>query len=532
MLYYMFQIVFLLVYDLFLKRETFFNYNRVYLLGTAVISCILPFIKLDSIKAVAPKDFVVVLPEVIIGNLNPSTELDRQIALQAGIVMEEPSIPVWQIVLWSGMILTALLFLYKILKIYWLKSQNPKRWKGNILIVKLLQSSAAFSFFNTVFLGEKISEEQKPTVLKHELVHIKQWHSIDLLLFEFMRIAFWFNPLVYMYQNRIKALHEYIADETAVKQNGKKDYYRQLLNQVFETNNLSFTNTFYKKSLIKKRINMLQKSKSKHIALVKYLLLIPVIFSMLLYVSCEKGVSEINPEQTLDLEQYSYTMSLKNGMDAETKKIHDNYEHFLYSNKDYVSWAEINHESYEISYSVHHKDEKLSEEFTETEVSNKDGNSYKMYMNLKSPFDFFASQKSNKSVMEIEDIDPRDFDGKGEVPYAVIDKAPTYNKCSNLSDEKEKKKCTSQEIAKFVNKNFNIDLSTKLGLEGRQRISVFFKINQEGNITEVKSRAPHPELEEEAKRVINLLPKMVPGEHAGKTVTVPYSLPIVFQIQS
>ena len=119
MLYYMlqivaFQIVFLLVYDLFLKRETFFNYNRVYLLGTAVISCILPFIKLDSIKAVAPKDFVVVLPEVIIGNLNPSTELDRQIALQAGIVMEEPSIPVWQIVLWSGMILTALLFLYKI----------------------------------------------------------------------------------------------------------------------------------------------------------------------------------------------------------------------------------------------------------------------------------------------------------------------------------------------------------------------------------------------------------------------------------
>ncbi|WP_299117795.1 M56 family metallopeptidase [uncultured Winogradskyella sp.] len=526
-----FQVVFLLVYDVFLKRETFFNYNRMYLLGTAILSFVLPFIKLDAIKAVVPEEFVVVLPEVIIGNISQTKELDRQIALQTEIVMHEPSIPVWQIVFYSGVAFATLLFLFKFMKLYWLKSNNPKRWSGNILIVKLLKSNAAFSFFNTVFLGEKISEEEQPTILKHELVHIKQWHSIDLLLFEFMRIVFWFNPLVYMYQNRIKALHEYIADETAVRQNGKKNYYQQLLNQVFETNNISFTNTFYKKSLIKKRINMLRQSKSKQIALIKYLLLIPVIFSMLLYVSCEKGVSEISTEQTLNLEQYSYTVSLKSGMNAETKKIHDNYEHFLYNNKDYVSWAEINHESDEISYSIHHKDEKLSEEFTETEVGNRDGNTYKMYMNFKSPFDFFASRKFNKNLVEIEDINPRDFDGKDEVPYAVIDKAPTYDECSNLSGEKEKKKCTSQEIAKFVNKNFNIDLAEKLNLSGRQRITVLFKIDEGGNIASVKARAPHPELEEEAKRVINMLPKMIPGEHAGEAVTVPYTLPIVFQIQ-
>ncbi|GGI55868.1 hypothetical protein GCM10011444_01770 [Winogradskyella haliclonae] len=515
---------------MFLKRETFFNYNRMYLLGTAILSFVLPFIKLDTIKAVVPEEFVVVLPEVIIGNSKQPRELDTQIALQTGVVLDEPTMPIWQIVFYSGAVLATLLFLFKFIKLYWLKSNNPKRWSGDILIVKLLQSNAAFSFFNTVFLGEKISEEEQPTILKHELVHIKQWHSVDLLLFEIIRIAFWFNPLVYMYQNRIRALHEYIADETAVRQNGKKNYYQQLLNQVFETNNISFTNTFYKKSLIKKRINMLRQSKSKQIALIKYSLLIPVIFSMLLYVSCEKGVSEINSEQTLDLEQYSYTLSLESRMDAETKKIHDNYENFLYNNKDYVSWAEINHESDEISYSVHHKDEKLPEEFTETEVGNKDGNTYKMYMNVKSPFDFFASKK--KRVTEIEEIDPRGFDGKTEVPYAVIDKAPTYAQCSNLSDEKEKKRCTSQAIAKFVNKNFNIKLASSLQLEGRQRISVFFKINQEGDITEVKARAPHEELEEEAKRIINMLPKMIPGEHAGEAVTVPYSLPIVFQIQS
>ena len=86
-------------------------------------------------------------------------------------------------------------------------------------------------------------------------------------------------------------------------------------------------------------------------------------------------------------------------------------------------------------------------------------------------------------------------------------------------------------ITKFVQKNFDTDLAGDLGLTGRQRISVVFKINKEGNIVGVRSRATHPRLEEEAKRVIGLLPKMSPGKHKGKNVIVPYSLPIIFQVQ-
>jgi len=85
-------------------------------------------------------------------------------------------------------------------------------------------------------------------------------------------------------------------------------------------------------------------------------------------------------------------------------------------------------------------------------------------------------------------------------------------------------------ITKFVQKNFDTDLAGDLGLTGRQRISVVFKINKEGNIVGVRSRATHPRLEEEAKRVIGLLPKMSPGKHKGKNVIVPYSLPIIFQV--
>ena len=286
-----FQALFLLVYDLFLKGETFFNYNRAYLLITSVLSLILPFINLPKLKTMATNNFIIQLPEVFLGT-KPPTDYDIFIAEQAGIIIDQPTTPLWQTVLISGIVLTTLFFLFKITKLYVMKKRNPQRWKGNILIVSLIKSTAAFSFFNTIFLGEQIPETEKPTIYKHELVHIKEYHTVDLLFFEVLRIFMWFNPLVYLYQNRIKELHEYIADEKAVKHDGKSMYYQNLLNQIFDVHNVSFTNTFFKKSLIKKRIAMLQKSKSKQLNLIKYALLIPMVFGMLIYTSTEVRAQE------------------------------------------------------------------------------------------------------------------------------------------------------------------------------------------------------------------------------------------------
>ena len=89
----------------------------------------------------------------------------------------------------------------------------------------------------------------------------------------------------------------------------------------------------------------------------------------------------------------------------------------------------------------------------------------------------------------------------------------------------------SAKIAKFVQRKFNTDLAGDLGLFGRQRINVSFKIDTNGNIFGIRSRGPHPRLEQEAVRVINLLPKMKPGRQKGRAVVVPYSLPITFQVQ-
>ncbi|AXP81057.1 Gram-negative bacterial tonB protein [Mariniflexile rhizosphaerae] len=117
-----------------------------------------------------------------------------------------------------------------------------------------------------------------------------------------------------------------------------------------------------------------------------------------------------------------------------------------------------------------------------------------------------------------------------EVPFAVIENVPVFPGCEG-GDNNAKRDCMSKKIQEFVSKKFNTDLAGELGLSGRQRINVIFKIDKTGTVTGIRARAPHPGLEKEATRVIGLLPKMKPGKQRGKAVTVPYSLPIVFQVQ-
>ena len=139
------------------------------------------------------------------------------------------------------------------------------------------------------------------------------------------------------------------------------------------------------------------------------------------------------------------------------------------------------------------------------------------------------STESDEELV-IEDIEVEEVEEEVEVPFAVIENVPVFPGCERGNNQK-KRKCMSEKIAKFVQRKFNTDLAGDLGLTGRQRISVIFKIDKSGNITGVRARAPHPRLEKEAKRVISLLPKMQPGKQKGKAVIVTYSLPIIFQVQ-
>ncbi|NOR29051.1 MAG: energy transducer TonB [Lutibacter sp.] len=116
------------------------------------------------------------------------------------------------------------------------------------------------------------------------------------------------------------------------------------------------------------------------------------------------------------------------------------------------------------------------------------------------------------------------------VPFLILEDVPVYPGCKGSNEER--KACFMKKIGKFVNKKFDISLAEELGLaSGVQKIYTIFRIDKSGNIVDIKARAPHKKLKQEAIRVINLLPKMKPGKQRGDPVNVKYSLPIAFKIQ-
>lgn len=133
-------------------------------------------------------------------------------------------------------------------------------------------------------------------------------------------------------------------------------------------------------------------------------------------------------------------------------------------------------------------------------------------------------------VQEVQEVAP--VEEIARVPFNVIENVPIFPGCEQFDSNEERKQCMSSKVQKFVNDNFDTDLAQDLGLSpGRNRIQVMFKIDSKGNVVDVKARATHPRLVQEAVRVINKLPHMKPGKQRGKAVEVLYSLPIIFEVQ-
>lgn len=133
-------------------------------------------------------------------------------------------------------------------------------------------------------------------------------------------------------------------------------------------------------------------------------------------------------------------------------------------------------------------------------------------------------------IVEVEQVFVEEVEEDIDVPFTVLEDKPVFPGCEKVKKSKQGD-CFNEKMKKFIGKKFNTELAGELGLTGRQRITVTFKISKTGDIENIRSRAPHPRLQKEAERVIKLLPKMKPGKQRGKAVGVPYALPIVFQVQ-
>lgn len=509
----LFQVLFLAIYDFFLSKETFFTKNRWYLLATPILSFIIPLIKIPSFQKAVSQEYIVYLPEIV---LNPDKVIQQTI--EASSFTE--SVNYISILFWFGVVLFSVLFLIKLVKIIGFIREHQVVKKDDFTLILLPNETKAFSFFNYIFLGKEIPTWQIEKIIQHEFVHSQQNHSLDLLFFEVLKITMWFNPMIYIYQKRITLVHEYIADAVVTKSENRETYINNLLSNFFQVENISFINQFYNKSFIKKRIIMMTKNKSKKTNQLKYLVLIPVLASMLFYTSCSNENTNMNANKiSVKQQQIRYT---KFG-DKPTKSRETEETSYLdlYIGTTAPNWDEITFdnltfeeaEEYELQADkINNSDNTLSKLTTLKLYQQKNGR--KVVANIIN-FEKLRSAVT-KEVTEIE-----------EVSFMSIEKAPTFPGC-----ETGDKDCFSKMIQKHFDINFDANLPKTLGLEsGRKRVFIGFKIDKQGAIVDVQVRAPHEDIKAEVLSVMSSLPKVIPGENEGKVVAVKFVIPFTIIVE-
>jgi TonB family protein len=255
-------IIFYCFYKLLLDKETYFVLNRLYLVSSGLFSLAIPFLRFElfSEKVVSDKLYISVSEiNTVVNNYAILPQTQDQYDWGRLIV----------IIYIIGVLGYLLYFVYQLFAINTLFSRA--------------NANDAFSFFQRKSVAENLPE--RATVDLHEDIHVKQLHTIDVLFFEILGIITWFNPVIYLYKKSIKNIHEYLADEAAAKFQGDKETYALLLlSQAFGVQPSTLMNGFFTKSLIKKRIFMLHKQRSKKTAILKYGLFVP-LFALTLVLS-------------------------------------------------------------------------------------------------------------------------------------------------------------------------------------------------------------------------------------------------------
>jgi len=141
-----------------------------------------------------------------------------------------------------------------------------------------------------------------------------------------------------------------------------------------------------------------------------------------------------------------------------------------------------------------------------------------------------ALDPDEPTIISIDSIVEIIIPEKDVEDFFNVQEAPIFPGCNGT--KAEIKQCFSDQVKKLVAKKFNGDLAQELGIAtGKKRISVQFTVDKKGNVTDILVRAPHKRLEKEARRVVNLLPKMTPGKQRGRPVGVKFILPIIFRVE-
>lgn len=276
-LYYCFQVILCSTimmgyYWLVLRDKKFHQYNRFYLMAIAVLSWIVPLIKIQWQHAVEADSTIYYLLSSVASN-NTDIDLSLQskwynLNWQALLTVTYISV---SLILLTGMV-SALVRIYRLLK------NNSCKSLGEVFVVLTNANGTPFSFFNYIFWNDAIDlkSESGKQILQHELTHVKQKHSIDKILIQLVLIVGWFNPFFWLIKKEMDMIHEFIADQHTIENGDAASLAEMLLTAVYPQQKYLLANPFFF-SPIKRRIQMMKNNSNPKYSYMRRLIILPLL---------------------------------------------------------------------------------------------------------------------------------------------------------------------------------------------------------------------------------------------------------------
>lgn len=323
---YMFEVnlcllVFALCYALFFVRLTHFAWMRFYLLSSIALSCTLPFIDISLLSFASTANNTLESINALSLTSFQWLNLEYNAATSSANIYSNnwPWLVKLLVLIYAGgVVYKSYSLIRTLLKIRQLIQLNPKERESNYWTVHVTDNLSAFSFLNYIFIGRGLNQLDKheiQQVKNHELIHVQQKHTLDLLLFELPTIVFWFNPIIGYLKKSLQEVHEYLADAAVVGKSEKKRAYAHLLIKLASPLKPMHLVTSFSNKQIHNRITMLMKTRTLAQKKLYFLLLLPLIASLLLLLSCiDESKEDIRSMTTETLNEVpAEDISMENG---------------------------------------------------------------------------------------------------------------------------------------------------------------------------------------------------------------------------
>jgi TonB family protein len=419
------------VYWFFLKRETFFQVNRFYLLAAVLLSGLIPLIPFRWSPGASSAPIMVMLEPVMI---TPERVVET---FRNHLQWMEVAVVVYL----TGVILFVLRFGLQLFQLARITRRSGIRHAHGERVVFVDRGYSPFSFFNLVFINEAVvPAAMLPTILEHERVHIRQHHTADMIVIELAILLQWFNPLIWIAGREMKTIHEYLADEGVLQNGISRPLYQQMIldeTMGIQVNNL--TNNF-NVSLVKKRIAMMTKSKSGMWARGKILLALPVLLVTGILLTAGAPDPFTGPVVPGGSE------NIQADLDPQPELV-------------------------------------------------------------------FQDKQKQQTQIKYAPVDTT------KLTYTVVEKMPSYTG-------------GQEAMIQYLVANIQYPPAAKAN-KVQGTVFVTFVVEPDGTVTNVKIlRGIGSGCDEEAQRVVKMMPKWNPGEQKGKPVRVQFNLPIKFKLDA